>query len=389
VAVNAGYTSYDAELGRNDMVTRHYDPIPSPSKPTIVSEDSLMGGAASYNYYYRLASEALRRNVGFLSINWNHYRQQEVTPPLNQLAAIRDAAVDLGILEPGAAAKRKTGSAGGRIVFHSDRDGDYEIYTMLPDGSDVRQLTRNSHPDYAPQYSPDGTRIVFFSQRDGNDEVYVMDAGGKHQRRLTDNSAADLNPCWSPDGREILFDSNRTGPFELHLIKADGTGLRQITRGDGEDSMLADWSPDGKLIACSINNRNRKWAWNVFLRDVTGGAPRQITPGAGSCRPAWSPDGRMIAYVARHRENNHDIWLMDANGDNRRRLPIEAPGRDYDPAWSPDGSHIVFASEPYDGKGSRDIYVFHRKSGMLDRLTDDEWNNAYPHWGMPAGDGGC
>ncbi len=389
VAVNAGYTSYDHERGLNDIVTRHYDPVPSPSKPTIVTEDSLMGGVASYNYYYCLAREALRRNVGFISINWNHYRQREVTPPLNQLAAIRDAAIDLGVLKTGVGASRTAARAEGRIVFHSDRDGDFDIWSMRPDGGDARQLTRNTQPDFNPEYSPDGTRIVFFSQRDGgNDEVYVMDADGTRQRRLTDHPASDQNPTWSPDGNEILFDSNRTGHFELHVMQADGTGLRQITRGKGEDNMFADWSPDGKTIAHSANGLYRNWAWNVFLVEPAGGEPRQITPGSGSCRPAWSPDGRLIAHVSRHRENNHDIWLMDADGDDRHRLPVETPGRDYDPAWSPDGRHIVFASEPYNGKGSWDIYAFDMENIILQRLTDTEWDDAHPHWGVPAAAGG-
>ena len=73
------------------------------------------------------------------------------------------------------------------------------IYVMNADGSGLRRLTRMAQVNYSlPSWSPDGRRIVFVSERDGNFEVYVMDADGSGQRNLTRNPAPDRSPVWSP-----------------------------------------------------------------------------------------------------------------------------------------------------------------------------------------------
>src|SRR5262245_5893439 len=59
-----------------------------------------------------------------------------------------------------------------RVLFSSDRDGNFEIYAMNPRGRDVVRLTNDPSPDMFPQWSPDGGRIVFIR----NGDVWVMNA---------------------------------------------------------------------------------------------------------------------------------------------------------------------------------------------------------------------
>jgi dipeptidyl aminopeptidase/acylaminoacyl peptidase len=86
----------------------------------------------------------------------------------------------------------------GQIAFSSNRDGNFEIYTMNDDGSDVTRLTEDDANDFDPSWSPDGDKIAFVSFRDGsnNMEIYVMDADGSDPARLTDNDADDREPDW-------------------------------------------------------------------------------------------------------------------------------------------------------------------------------------------------
>jgi Tol biopolymer transport system component len=139
---------------------------------------------------------------------------------------------------------------GTRIVFQSLRDGDWEIYSMKPDGSGVRKLTNNSFSDDAPQWSPDSTRIAFGSYRDGNSaEVYVMNRDGSKERNLTRNAFDDSAAIWSPNGRKIAFRSKRNGgaydPTDIWVMKADGT--RQtllVDRSEGDyGSYNLEWQP--------------------------------------------------------------------------------------------------------------------------------------------------
>ena len=63
-------------------------------------------------------------------------------------------------------------------------------------------------------------KVVFHSTRDGNEEIYKMDSDGNNQTRLTFNEASDTYPVWSPDGRHIAFTSQRDGNEEVYVIRA-------------------------------------------------------------------------------------------------------------------------------------------------------------------------
>ncbi|MFN2291266.1 MAG: TolB family protein, partial [Anaerolineae bacterium] len=80
------------------------------------------------------------------------------------------------------------------------------------DGSNPQQITTHAN-DAAPRWSPNGGQVVFHSDRDGNWEVYVINADGSWLRRITTNPTTDMNPVWSPDGLRIAFRSDRSGQW--------------------------------------------------------------------------------------------------------------------------------------------------------------------------------
>jgi len=93
-----------------------------------------------------------------------------------------------------------------------------------------------------PMWSPDGTKIAFHSDRDGNLEIYVINADGSGFTRLTNNEAEDNYPTWSPDGEEIVFHSDRDGNNEIYVINADGTNLGNLTNNPANDT-TPSWTP--------------------------------------------------------------------------------------------------------------------------------------------------
>jgi len=76
---------------------------------------------------------------------------------------------------------------------------------MDADGSNVQRLTKSPGMDIRPAWSPDGKRIVFTSNRDGNYEIYMMSADGSSVRRVTNHPEKDDYATWHPDGKRILF----------------------------------------------------------------------------------------------------------------------------------------------------------------------------------------
>src|SRR5688500_13600479 len=77
--------------------------------------------------------------------------------------------------------------------------------------------------------------IAFHSNRDGNNEVYVMNPDGPDQTRLTFESRNDQRPDVSPNGKQIVFVSNRitqtnpTGDFEIFVMSSVGSDVTQLT----------------------------------------------------------------------------------------------------------------------------------------------------------------
>jgi TolB protein len=127
----------------------------------------------------------------------------------------------------------------GRILFHTPY-GDSEICIADINGNNIIQLTDNNAEDWHPEISPDNNRILFMSDRDGNYEIYCTDIDGKNETRLTNNESGDWEPCWSPDGRKVLFTSDRDGDFDIYIMNIDGSDVKNLTNNDVQD-LQASW----------------------------------------------------------------------------------------------------------------------------------------------------
>ena len=125
----------------------------------------------------------------------------------------------------------------------------------LEDGS-VRALTEDY--DNFPLWSPRGDRIVFTRRIEGDFELFTIRPDGSELQRVTFAAGNEAHCAWSPDGEWMIFSSSRTGfkdeaiysdspqPYgELFLMRYDGSELRQLTDNQWEDATPA-WEPDGE-----------------------------------------------------------------------------------------------------------------------------------------------
>jgi Tol biopolymer transport system component len=276
-----------------------------------------------------------------------------------------------------------------KIAFASDRDGNNEIYVMNPDGTESARLTDDPAYDSSPAWSPDGSRITFARDAGGaegppDSDLYVMNLDGEDPRNLTNNalgvSTAVAYAAWSPDGAFIAFQQQllATQTTEIYLINPDGSGLKQLTH-DPMSASSPVWSPDGLRLAffsddgLSVMNADGTERITLLQRNLDYLIPR-----------AWSPDGSTIAFVRilvgpTEADVSTDIYMVDADGSNERRLTADHASQD--PAWSPDGTKIAFSSNR---NGNSEIYTMNPDGTGIVRLTDDPGADTNPAW-QPLG----
>jgi len=241
------------------------------------------------------------------------------------------------------------------IAFQSNRDGNFEVYVMDPDGSILSQTrkTFDLRTDNRPDISPDGRQIVFASNRitatnptGARTDLFLMNSDGSAIRQLTFDGAMNSWPRWSPTGEWIVFHSNRdSGDFEIYRIRPDGTELTRVTNRPGVDQ-FPGWSPDSARLSIRRDNE-------LFLIDRDGSNPVRLTftsTPAFNQMASWSPDGKKLAFLSTREPGNYtSIFLANlddiSNQVNLTPKPDQVATNIWGsraPAWSRDGNYIYF-----------------------------------------------
>jgi len=253
----------------------------------------------------------------------------------------------------------------GLVAFTREPEGTEarEIYTVAPDGT-LRNLSNPAltpcftdpcRHDDSPAFSAAGDKIVFASDRDGNFEIYVMNADGSDQTRLTNTSAAESDPAFSPDGTKIAYSKDPDNP-DIYVMNADGSGQTNLTSDDSARNSDPAFSPAGNRIAFESGS-------DVHMFDAVDGGNRvNVTKGigrGGSTDPAFSPDGSKLAIsmisdqFGTLGQLNTDIATLSLDPANLAKAQPDFfrltthSATDTHPAWSPDGARIAFASRPF------------------------------------------
>ena len=264
----------------------------------------------------------------------------------------------------------------GVIVFTTNRDGNYEIYSMDPYGGNLKNLTNNPATDAIPQVSDDGTMVAFSSDRGhpGQQDVYTMNIDGSNVKQVTNNPAFDWDPALSPNKQKILFMSDRSGQLNIWVANVDGSNPVNMTADLPGGGDFASWSDDGSKIVFSSYNGNNE---DIYTMNADGSNKTRLTFTAGrDTYPAMSPDGTTIAFTS-ERDGNRQIYLMNSDGTNQHNISNNA-FVDQVPYFNPDGNVISFMSYR-DGQG--EVYEMNLDGSSQTRITNNPAQDAYPGWG--------
>ncbi len=276
----------------------------------------------------------------------------------------------------------------GRIVFGTERDGDAEIYSMNPDGSDQTNLTNHPGRETGPKVSANGQKVVFSSDRDAPSptnvtEIYSMNAeDGTGQTRLTNDPGYDLAPAFSPDGLKIAFASSRAGgDFEIWVMDANGANPTRLTTHAGQDDSPV-FSPNGQKIAFN-SAIGAQGQYDIVVMNADGTGQTNLTNSAADMdvQPAFSPDGQKIVFASNRDRTSgggpYEIYSMNVNGTFQTNL-THSTATDAQAAFSPDGQQVLFSS---DRSGNLEVWMMEPNGANPANVTQDSNEDGSADWG--------
>ncbi|GEM_PF-6178114 len=226
------------------------------------------------------------------------------------------------------------------------------VWILKEDGSDSVINLPFGYDVLYFEVSADAKKLVFcgrvheFPYDSFNSGIWVCDINGDNLTKLLDGDRKTL-PAWSPDSKSLIVADGKgyTNKYRLKIINVK---TREIT-DTGIDGVESDWSPDGSWIVYS-NNIIRGGGWsrgiplygsilkyNLKTKEVEQLTEQSVNikydetgewKASGFLLPKWSPDGKRILYTYRsfsmikadYKYNLTELWVMDADGGNKKRL---------------------------------------------------------------------
>ena len=268
----------------------------------------------------------------------------------------------------------------GEIVFQSNLDGDNEIYSISNIG--LKKLTDNTWEDEHPMWSPDGKQIAFTANPEGNYDIFIMNADGSNINPITSFPLDESWATWFPDDKSIVFTKQikkflrkSVQVFRMDLLTKE---TERIIPQYSKALVIPHMSPKGTLLTFT---GKRTIGWDVAVFDMNKNELKFLDEGGKSCRARFSKDGKKLAYVSSKADKKGDIWLMDPDGSGKTRLTKRDDTYDYFPSWSPDDNYIAFnSSHQHDHNGDWKLFIIDVKTREVFFLFDSPGNDVFPDW---------
>jgi len=295
--------------------------------------------------------------------------------------------IDLGTQKSTRIGGDKDGGGGpvwspdGKWLAFGGHQGDKSgLFVVRPDGSGVTFLaeTKGSNSplpgtgnDFT--WSPDSKQIAFIS---ATPDPRAALAGG--------DPMVITRYLYKPDAGEGMTRFNDNQRLHIFLVDLASKQIKQLTQGEFDEHSI-DWCPDGKKILFGSNrepNQDEFFNYDLFTLNVADGSMQRLTATeSNEYDAAWSPDGKQIAFRGTRRgltdrettmEDTH-VWVMNADGSNRREIGAVIDNRQGVPHWSPDGSALYFTAQErgnnvlmrVPAKGGAAQYVVNERGGVF------------------------
>jgi dipeptidyl aminopeptidase/acylaminoacyl peptidase len=261
------------------------------------------------------------------------------------------------------------------IAFQSADADKHGLWIAHPDGSDTNFLapmagTNSPLPGTGKEvtWSPDGKQIAF-----------VSSTAGEGAAEANGDPMVITRYLYKPDAGEGLTRFNDNQRLHIFVVDISSKRARQITHGNYDEHSI-DWSPDGRQLVFASNrepNQDEFFNYDLFTLQLADNSIRRLTA-TEYCEydPLWSPDGKSIVYRGTRRgltdrettmEDTH-VWVMSADGTNRREIGNAIDNRQGVPQWSSDGGAVYFTVQE---RGSNHLVRLPISGGQPEYVVKD------------------
>ena len=271
----------------------------------------------------------------------------------------------------------------------------------------ITQLTTEYVRAGEAYFSPDGKRILFQAEEKdtGNPfyQIFMMDLETKMARRISPGVGRTTCSAFHPTNGKILFASSHLDPevkkhqaaeyvqreddrkkgirrryswdfdpyMDIFSADADGGNLKNLTDTKGYDAE-GSYSADGKqIVFCS----NRDGNLELYIMDADGKNVRKLTnaPKCYNGGPFFSPDGKKVIFRSDRKEKDRlQLYVIDVDGKNEKALTTNDKWIYWAPFWWKDSRHIIYTAADHSDETARpnyDLYWMDTMTGKTTRIT--------------------
>ena len=267
---------------------------------------------------------------------------------------------------------------GNRFAYiHPDSQANSN-YLMVADadGGNGRVLAKKKHPNtfefqwHSAAWSPDGEIIACLVNRFDAEASYSSIIGinvkdGTEKPLSAERWYDVLSMEWLKDGSGLLITAKHkmSGHNQIWFLPYPEGAARQITNDLGQYDWVGVTANGPSLVALQTNTLN-----SIFIGEATTDANnfKEVVSEVGPLSPmVWTPEGKVI--FRSNKDGNSNLWMMEADGSNRRQLTVNAQVDSGRLCISPGGKQLVFSSWR---SGKSNLWRVDADGGSLTQLTD-------------------